>query len=852
MNTHTMFRAVLTATVALFVLFSASVSTAAVVLNSPDLPPESDPPNCNRLLSQYEGIDLHALYPSGQELSEVIYKCFTSVVRVTDPGTGDETELFNATVTGFFDSGTSPQMVVLTGPIEVVVRGKNNSESGSWDTEIISMNLTGDVGGIPIEIRESPALQSLGHTTVEEIGVGKWEIDSFFDVYTEISVAGGPFQPQTNPAGRITLVPIPPTPVILNSPDLPPESDPPDCDRLLSQYEGPGVQALYPSGIDFSDTIYKCFENVQITVDPGTGDETAIFYATVEGTFDDGSGPQPVVLTGPVTTVVRGKGGATTGSWDTEILSMNLTGDVGGIPIEIRESPSLPSVGQTTVTAIGGGRWQIDSFFDVYTELSIAGGPFQPQTNPAGRMTLMPIPPTVILSSPDLPAESDPPNCITLVSRYEGSGVQSSYPGGQNLSDPYYKCFINVLRTTDPGTGDETETFDATMEGIFDDGSGPKPIVMTGPVSTVARGKGGATTGSWDTEILSMSLVGDVGGIQIEIRESPSLPSVGSIRVRDIGGSLWEIDSFFDVFTELSVSGGAFQPQTNAAGRMDLVPIPPTVILNSPNLPPESNPPDCGMLASQYECAGVQALYPGPVDLSDTIYKCFKNVLRTTDPGTGDETETFDATVEGTFDDGSGPQPITMAGPVTTVARGKGGAATGSWDTEILSMSLTGDVGGIPIEIRESPSLRSVGGIRVRDIGGGLFEFDSSHYMYTELSTNGGSFQPQTNSAGRITLVPLDADGDLVPDPFDNCPAVWNPSQTDTDGDGVGDACDVLPGCNDMANLFLDNTINLLDFGVHAAGFGCTSSCTGDVDGDGDSDLEDARIIGVNWLCTGP
>lgn len=40
----------------------------------------------------------------------------------------------------------------------------------------------------------------------------------------------------------------------------------------------------------------------------------------------------------------------------------------------IRESPTLASTGQTTVTPIGGGLFQIDSFFDVFTELSLDGG----------------------------------------------------------------------------------------------------------------------------------------------------------------------------------------------------------------------------------------------------------------------------------------------------------------------------------------------------------------------------------------------------------------------------------------------------------------------------------------------
>ena len=88
--------------------------------------------------------------------------------------------------------------------------------TGYFDPEMLSLNLSG--GALPpgVLIRESPTLASLGHTSIEDLGGGSYNIDSFFDVFTELSLDGGQtWYPDKKGPGRMTLFPDPATMALL-------------------------------------------------------------------------------------------------------------------------------------------------------------------------------------------------------------------------------------------------------------------------------------------------------------------------------------------------------------------------------------------------------------------------------------------------------------------------------------------------------------------------------------------------------------------------------------------------------------------------------------------------------------
>jgi hypothetical protein len=106
----------------------------------------------------------------------------------------------------------------------------------------------------------------------------------------------------------------------------------------------------------------------------------------------------PVTLTGEIDITYFARPTLTAlGTFASQITSLNVAGTFNGHTIQAQLNPAMSSTGQTSVTA-AGDRFQVDSFFDVFAELSIDGGPFVPGPVRPTDFGPTPEPGTVIMS----------------------------------------------------------------------------------------------------------------------------------------------------------------------------------------------------------------------------------------------------------------------------------------------------------------------------------------------------------------------------------------------------------------------------------------------------------------------
>ena len=104
----------------------------------------------------------------------------------------------------------------------------------------------------------------------------------------------------------------------------------------------------------------------------------------------NGFPPQPI--TAPVQVTYRitdaGPDGSGNELYQTEMLQLDIQGGTLPAGVMLRESPTLQSTGQIKTRPVAGG-YRIDSFFDIFPEMSVNGGMTWMQSSmPASHMTL--------------------------------------------------------------------------------------------------------------------------------------------------------------------------------------------------------------------------------------------------------------------------------------------------------------------------------------------------------------------------------------------------------------------------------------------------------------------------------
>jgi hypothetical protein len=142
----------------------------------------------------------------------------------------------------------------------------------------------------------------------------------------------------------------------------------------------------------------------------------------------------------------------------------------------------------------------------------------------------------------------------------------------------------------------------------------------------------------------------------------------------------------------------------------------------------------------------------------------------------------FDDGPDGSTAGGFNRDPVAAAGPDVKVAdEGTDGSelillsAAGSSDSAGVIMTYAWSEDGVEIATGVNPVVSLAPGI---------------HTIVLTVTDNDGSMATDTLVVTVTSLPPPDADGDGVPDSADNCVNTPNAGQADSDGDGLGDACD--------------------------------------------------------------
>jgi len=650
----------------------------------------------------------------------------------------------------------------------------------TFEMEMLRLDGAGDIGTMRFMLRESPTRRSTGKTQVRQTDDGNFMIDSFFDVFIEVSLDGG----NTWGAAQTGV------PMILNSRPreqfsatgtFPPVGTYNSPRKQITRFANGLIARWYAHPIPpieipipiprppWPDPCLSCppFDFKFMT--------DLMFEVSTDGgqTWMDVGGLSDVGVNVKQTRQLGG-----TGFFDMEMDALmfnpqpdppGVGGILGGLPpgVRLRESPTLPSKGKTTVRKASDGTYRIGSFFDIFTEVSLDGGQSWSRSLEPSHVEYIATPPPQYADSPNLPPAGTYNSPAGQITEFANGILARWYvhPIPPLVCPPFCPepgpC---IICPPEPWSFDTDIYFQVSINGGQDwmDVSAPSKVG-----GIIAPSIQAGNMRAFDTEMLQLDVRGTIGPVAFLLRESPSRRSYGVtaaeyVSPRDHDGhGTHRVTSFFDIWTELSLDGGQTWFPSREPTHVAHIASPPEQFEETAVFPPPGtyNSPSLeetvfanGIIARWY-------VHPIPRPPWPDCPQCPPPPCLTCPP----ELYRFTTDIFFQWSDNGGQtwnsamaksENAILVDQTMMFGSAAGGPHPWPWSffkTEILQLNISG--GNLPngVMIRESPTRRSEGMTTLRQVSGG-YRVSSFFDIWTDLSMDGGRTWSRGRKPSHVTL----------------------------------------------------------------------------------------------------
>ena len=437
-----------------------------------------------------------------------------------------------------------------------------------FGTEILDLTVSiggGTAGGPSFKLRESPTKQSLG-TSSKRLSNGGYMIGQSIQVCLEVSLDNGTTWTPADAPLRLSLLPYVEQTGVCKTDFMPPrtgtfEADPPDAGVSYAL-----TQPYLKKKID-KWQISNCSASQPL---PARRGDTAVidFSCTVSCDVSEDDGATWVPFEGPgtctmaVTNPLYKEDSSVSNNplYDTEMLALIVTLPNG---MKVRESPTKASTGKTSmrnrILELESVSYAIDSFFDVFTELSVDDGQTWVAGDDCVHLAMHNAPDPAFVRSDWMPYATQIRACDgDFAARFSSTGFVRGLDFDCDSSDALFSA-----RATMPAPGSPPVIQEMSVPASFEystDGGTTHTTVHASAALTLRCDEFSAAStstpgSSCRIEVLQCDISGLPGAPML--RESPTKQSLGKLhQAPAASGAGFTISSFFDVFLELSTDGG--------------------------------------------------------------------------------------------------------------------------------------------------------------------------------------------------------------------------------------------------------------------------------------------------------